>query len=187
MDRLWVGDDHQFNVVQEFPRVAVDAEGMQRHGSRHIERLTWLDTLQTLLLLLLGELRFDRRGHPDLLAVDHRRRPAPAGERCLPGDVFSFAPRHRQVAGCGGMALAVGTPPLRPVGCGGTGAGHAQRRDEEDESQDGRGKRLHRSTPGDGVSAPKSISHGGATGKRRGAPMGSKRAVAQCISRGERV
>jgi hypothetical protein len=29
VDRLRIGDDHQFDVVQEFPRVAVDADRME--------------------------------------------------------------------------------------------------------------------------------------------------------------
>ena len=95
VDRLRVGDDQQFDVVQEFPRIAVHAEGMQRHRSRHIERLTRLDALESLLLLLLGDFRLDRRGHPDLAAIDHRRRPAPAGDRRLPDNVLSFAPDDR--------------------------------------------------------------------------------------------
>ena len=57
--------------------------------------------------------RLGGRRHPDLLAEDHRRRPAGARDRRRPADVIGFTPDQRQAGGVG-MSLAIRSAKLRP-------------------------------------------------------------------------
>src|SRR5437867_9756477 len=55
-----------------------------------------------------------RRGNPDLIALDDRRRPPASGHRHFPRDVFRFTPGQGEPP-LQGVALPTGPAELRPV------------------------------------------------------------------------
>ena len=85
-----------------------------------------------------GPLRI-RVGHPDAIAPHHRRRPCPAFEGGLPGNVLLFAPFGGQVPGfC--MSLCPRTAKARPVlGCQGAQSGEKRERECESGESDSHG------------------------------------------------
>src|SRR5262245_6878478 len=61
-----------------------------------------------------GAALVESRRHPDLIATDNRRRPAPAGDLTLPGDVLGLAPVERQLCAVR-MIVAARPTELRPL------------------------------------------------------------------------
>ena len=130
VDRLRFVDDEQFDVVEQAARVAIEAEGMEAHRAGHAQRIGGVLPGHPLRLFLGGNRALDGGGQPDLVPLDHGRRPAAAGQGGFPGDVLRFAPLDGQVVRGLGVALARRPPPLRPIRRVGSGRQQDDRRQE---------------------------------------------------------
>ena len=103
-------------IVQQFAGLLVNANGVQSHFAKHIYRHAAGIFLQTLLGLCLGGEGFKGGGKPDLVALDHRRRPALARDGRAPLNVAILAPTRGEIGVR--MAVAAGATPLFPIGLG---------------------------------------------------------------------
>src|SRR5262249_32655551 len=85
-------------------RRGVAVEGMAERGVGHVEDLDIVDDLASIAMHAQGKEFLavrSRRGQPDLVAPDHRRRPALAVNGRLPANVLCLAPMERQTGGLG--------------------------------------------------------------------------------------